>query len=57
MKNLFEKYYKKVVYITLGGLHIKVIVTDIKMAYGKPRFQVTPVEGIGYIWVEAVTIP
>lgn len=56
MKNLFEKYYHKVVYILLGGLQIKVVVIDIKMAYGKPRFQVSPVEGKGEIWVESISM-
>jgi hypothetical protein len=42
--------------IHLNGLNIDIIVTDVKQAYGRTRYQVTPAQGSGSIWVETVKI-
>lgn len=46
----------KVGSVFLGGLVVYVKVLDYKNSYGKDRWQVTPVEGEGKIWVESVSI-
>ena len=38
--------------IAIGGLRVKVIVTDVKNSYGKDRYEVTPIAGSGSIWTE-----
>ena len=53
MKNLFEKWLNRKVHIHLGGLKISVVIVDIKLSYGKYRFQVSPESGTGEIWVES----
>ena len=53
MKELFNKYFHRKVYILLGGLEIAVVIMDIKQAWGKIRFLVSPEAGKGEIWVES----
>lgn len=50
------KIIGKVGSIFIGGLTVKVTVLDYKNSYGRDRWQVTPVEGEGKIWVESVSI-
>ena len=52
MKELFQKWMNRKVHIYFGGLTISVVITDIKQAYGRYRFQVSPEDGKGEIWVE-----
>jgi uncharacterized protein (AIM24 family) len=56
MKELFEKYINREALIFLGGLQVSVTILDIKKAYGRERFLVSPVKGKGEIWVESVTL-
>lgn len=53
MKELFAKWLHKKVHVYLGGLSIAVVIMDIKQAYGKNRFLVSPAQGKGEIWVES----
>ncbi len=39
-----------------GSLIVKVKVLDIKLIYGRTRYQVTPVAGSGEDWIEGVTL-
>ena len=39
-----------------GTLTVKVKVLDIKLIYGRTRYQVTPVAGSGEDWIENVTM-
>lgn len=49
-----QKFINRKVHIFLGGLRVAVVVMDVKMAYGKARYLVSPVTGTGEIWVEAI---
>jgi len=55
MKELFEKFMNKKGYAFLGGLKVEVTIINIKEAWGKQRFLITPVAGEGEVWVEAVS--
>ena len=50
------QYIDKQGTIRLGGLTVAVVVMDVKLSYGKPRFLVTPTLGEGTVWVEAVKL-
>ncbi len=39
-----------------GSLFFRVEVTDIKVAYGRIRYQITPLRGTGESWVESNSI-
>ena len=56
MNELIQKYVSKVAVIKVGGLHVKVIVEDVKERWGRTRFLVSPVEGTGAVWVESVSL-
>ncbi len=51
-----SKYVGKEGVICIGKMCFDVKITDIKMAYGNTRFQVTPIAGEGSVWVEKVTL-
>lgn len=40
--------------IDVNGLTINVTVKNAKLAYGKPRFLITPKSGTGEIWMQDV---
>lgn len=56
MKELLEQYVNKRGTIAFGTLLVEVNITDVKLAYGNARFQVSPVAGSGIAWVEKVTL-
>lgn len=56
MKELIEKYVGKEAMVFLGGLRVRVQITDVKMSYGRERFEITPVAGEGKIFVESVNL-
>jgi hypothetical protein len=37
---------------TAEGLRVKVRIEDAKVAYGSTRVRVTPVNGVGFAWVD-----
>ena len=39
-----------------GPLVISVLILDVKAAYGSVRFQVTPSQGHGSIWVDSSSL-
>lgn len=39
-----------------GGFRVRVTVRDVKIAWGKTRYAVTPVEGSGEITVESIEL-
>lgn len=42
----------KVREIEVNGLAVDVMVNDVKQAYGRTRYLVSPVAGRGQVWVE-----
>ena len=52
MKDLIEQYVGQRAYVQAGGMLVEVIILDVKQAYGKERYQVSPVSGQGEVWVE-----
>lgn len=48
------QYVGKVGTIRLSGLLVNVTVLDVKQAYGRIRYRVTPVSGGGDVWLEGV---
>lgn len=48
-----QQFINKKVHIFLGGLRVAVVIVDVKMAYGKARYLVSPAQGTGEIWVES----
>ncbi len=42
----------KVREIDVNGLAVDVMVNDVKQAYGRTRYLVSPVAGRGQVWVE-----
>jgi hypothetical protein len=40
-----------------NGLSISVTVVDVKQAWGKLRYQISPVSGNGATWVEYLDVP
>lgn len=56
MKALIEKYVGKKGTIVAGGLTIEVNILDVKLAWGKERYEVEPVAGSGKVWVESITL-
>lgn len=42
--------------IHLGGLIVKVEIMDVKTSYGRVRYLVKPVAGVGEVWIEQVSI-
>lgn len=55
-KARIDTFLDKEAFIILGGLKVRVMIDDTKVAYGKQRFLVSPVAGEGQVWVETVTI-
>ena len=51
MKELLNKWFHRKVNIILGGLTVSVVIMDIRTAWGRTQFQVSPVAGKGDIWV------
>lgn len=51
-----EKYVGKEGFISIGSMAVNVLITDIKVAYGKVRYQVSPVNGYGSTWVQEVRL-
>ena len=56
MKELIEKYVGKDARIFVGGLTVDVEVKDVKVSYGKERYLVSPLSGIGQVWVESLKV-
>lgn len=56
MKELIDKYVGKKATIELGDLVIEVKIIDVKLAWGKERYQVTPVSGEGEAWFETINL-
>lgn len=56
MKNEVQQFVGKKGTILVGGLMVGVRITDVKMAWGKLRFEVSPLAGSGSVWVESVDI-
>lgn len=56
MKELYEKYVGKTATISLNGLTVRVMIKDVKLSYGKERYDVTPIAGEGSAWVENVEL-
>lgn len=56
MKDLIEKYVGKTGTVFAGGMIVGVQICDVKMSYGRERYLVTPLQGKGEVWVEAVTL-
>lgn len=56
LSEINEKYLGREATIKLGGLEIKVIISDVKTSYGRDRFLVSPVSGSGQVWVEVVKL-
>ena len=46
----------KAVYFVAGDLKFTCMVTDARMSWGKPQFQIRPVAGLGTRWVEFSSI-
>ena len=40
-----------------NGLAIAVTIVDVKQAWGKLRYQITPAAGDGTVWVEGLGLP
>lgn len=40
--------------VLLGGLRVDVRIVDVKVSYGRTRYLVTPLSGVGSVWVETV---
>jgi len=51
MKELL-KYIGREAYLRVDTLKVVVTILDVKMSYGKIRFQVTPKNGCGLLYVE-----
>lgn len=56
MKDLIEKYVGKNATVSAGGMRVEVTITDVKISWGKERYEITPVAGSGKIWVESVNL-
>lgn len=56
MKELYETYLNKNGSVFIGGLSVDVKIIDVKVSYGRERFQVTPISGKGEVWVESVSV-
>lgn len=56
MKNEVQQFVGKKGTIITGGLMVEVRITDVKMAWGKLRFEVSPIAGSGSVWVESVDV-
>ena len=57
--NKMKEYYQNIDKLALypvNGLTVKVIITDVKSSYGSVCYQITPVDGIGSIWVNVSSI-
>ena len=52
MKDLIEKYVDKEGSVLLGGMRVNVRCIDVKESYGKMRWLVAPLSGMGQAWVE-----
>lgn len=52
MKEQIEKYVGKDGSILLNDMRINVRVIDVKESYGKMRWLVTPLSGMGQTWTE-----
>lgn len=51
MKELY-KYIGRKALVTVGTMKFEVVIDDVLMAYGKVRFTVIPVNGVGKANVE-----
>ncbi len=52
MKESLDKYVDKEGSVLLNGLRINVRCIDYKESYGKPRWLVVPLSGMGQAWIE-----
>lgn len=48
------KFIGKEVLWRAGALMIRVKITDVKMSYGRTRYQIEPVSGNGSTWTENI---
>ena len=55
MKELI-KAIGKAGHVSIGGLYVAVKVVDIKQAYGRDMYLVTPVKGSGEVWITKVNL-
>jgi hypothetical protein len=51
--NEYKHLIGKTGFIVFNELCIKVSILDVKNAYGKIRYRITPKEGSGQSWVDA----
>lgn len=56
MKHEVEQFVGQKGTVTLQGLIINIRILDVKRSYGRTRYLVTPLSGIGEIWTERVTL-
>lgn len=56
MKTLVQDFVGKKATALLGGLQVEVEILDVKVAYGRPLYHITPVAGSGEVWIEKVTL-
>jgi hypothetical protein len=48
-----SQFIGKIGTVNQGGLYVDVKVSDAKQAYGCTRFLVSPMAGLGEVWVSA----
>lgn len=53
MKELIKALGKRC-YVSLGGVNVLCVIRDVKQAYGRDLYQVTPVRGNGLVWITQV---
>ena len=51
-----QEYLNRHANIFVGGLHVDVLITNVKQVYGRTRYEVTPLQGTGRVWVENLTL-
>jgi hypothetical protein len=42
--------------VELGGVKVRVEITDAKVSYGNARFLITPIAGNGVVWVDSARV-
>ena len=52
MKDLIEKYIGKQGNVIINNMRIEVKILDYKESYGKRRWLITPIAGMGQSWTE-----
>ncbi len=49
---MIQKYVDKQGSVLIGGMRVNVRIIDVKESYGKQRWLVAPLSGMGQAWVE-----